>query len=158
MQAVGSKVFSTNSGIRSFNTKPESMVFRMGLFDFLKNHTTPEGNVSDSLDTFPEQGKRAETSLGQTTSDAVCSSSDAESVPPNTVTAQESNQENNVIDKELAAFLQKIDKVYPDKIIIGLSTNHKHLSDEATLLYQRFDFNDRNSFFAAYGYTGENRS
>lgn len=112
MQAVGSKVFSTNSGIRSFNTKPESMVFRMGLFDFLKNHTTPEGNVSDSLDTFPEQGKRAETSLGQTTSDAVCSSSDAESVPPNTVTAQESNQENNVIDKELAAFLQKIDKVY----------------------------------------------
>lgn len=129
------KGFSTNIVIRSFNaTKLESMVFRMGLFDFLKNHATPEENVPDSLDALPEQEKKSEAFSERTASAAVYSSSGAERTP-DTVMARDPRQESDVVDKELAAFLQEIDKLYPDKIIIGLSTDHKHLSDEAALLY-----------------------
>lgn len=152
------KGFSTNIVIRSFNaTKLESMVFRMGLFDFLKNHATPEENVPDSLDALPEQEKKSEAFSERTASAAVYSSSGAERTP-DTVMARDPRQESDVVDKELAAFLQEIDKLYPDKIIIGLSTDHKHLSDEAALLYQRLGFPDRNSFLAAYGYKVESQS
>lgn len=58
---------------------------------------------------------------------------------------------------ELTAFFSKINALYPDKVVVGLTTDHKHLSEDVTKLMRELGFHDRKSFFASYGYQYETR-
>lgn len=67
------------------------------------------------------------------------------------------NAQNEANSAELTAFFRKIDVLYPDKVVIGLTADHHHLSEDATKLMRTLGFVDRKSFFASYGYRYETK-
>ena len=67
------------------------------------------------------------------------------------------NAQNEASHAKLTAFFRKIDALYPDKVVIGLTADHHHLSEKASKLMKELCFVDKKSFFAAYGYQYETR-
>ena len=56
------------------------------------------------------------------------------------------------IKVRLDRLFEKLDSAYPDKVIVGLSKNHKHWSETVTELYRLLGYSDNKSFLNAYGY------
>ena len=67
----------------------------------------------------------------------------------------EVGHEPDKIKKRLSTLLEKLDGVYPDKVITRLHQDHKKLGESVTSLYRELGYPDGNSFLEAYGYKVE---
>ena len=56
------------------------------------------------------------------------------------------------LKKKLESLFEKLDSAYPDKIIIGLHSDHKKWGETVTSLYRELGYPDGKSFLEAYGY------
>lgn len=56
------------------------------------------------------------------------------------------------IRKRLDRLFEKLNEVYPDKIVVGLYKDHSSMGDTVTELYRHLGYPDGNSFLNAYGY------
>ena len=67
----------------------------------------------------------------------------------------EVGHEPEKIKKRLSTLFEKLDGVYPDKVITRLHQDHKRLGEGVTSLYRELGYPDGNSFLEAYGYKVE---
>ena len=56
------------------------------------------------------------------------------------------------IKKRLKTLFDKLDTWYPDKVVIGLNSDHKKAGETVTELYRLLEYPDGPSFLNAYGY------
>ena len=57
--------------------------------------------------------------------------------------------------KRMKLLFEKLDSAYPDKVIIGLYTDHKKWSESMVKIYRQLGYSDSTSFLNAYGYSVE---
>ena len=62
------------------------------------------------------------------------------------------------LKKRMAILFGKLDSAYPDKVIVGLSKDHKKWGETVTELYRELGYPDGKSFLEAYGYKYETRA
>ena len=62
-------------------------------------------------------------------------------------------QEPEKIKKRMDTLFAKFDIAYPDKVIVGLSKDHKKWAQTVTELYRLLGYPNGNAFLEAYGYT-----
>lgn len=61
-------------------------------------------------------------------------------------------QEPANIQKRLQRLFEKLDSVYPDKVVVGLHKDHKKWGEAVTELYRLLGYPNGNAFLKAYGY------
>lgn len=61
-------------------------------------------------------------------------------------------QEPANIQKRLHRLFEKLDSVYPDKVVVGLHKDHKKWGEAVTELYRLLGYPNGNAFLKAYGY------
>ena len=62
------------------------------------------------------------------------------------------------VKKRMDNLFRKLDQAYPDKVICGMSRDHKKWGETVTELYRLLGYPDSRSFLQAYGYTVKNAS
>ena len=62
------------------------------------------------------------------------------------------------VKKRMEDLFRKLDRAYPDKVICGMSRDHKKWGETVTELYRLLGYPDSRSFLKAYGYTVKNAS
>lgn len=57
------------------------------------------------------------------------------------------------IRQRIETLFEKLDRAYPDKVIVALHKDHKNWGETVTDLYRQLGYPDGNSFLKAYGYS-----
>ena len=57
------------------------------------------------------------------------------------------------IRRKIERLFERLNEVYPDRVIVGLHNKYKKLGEKVTELYRQLGYPDGNSFLNAYGYT-----
>ena len=67
-------------------------------------------------------------------------------------------EEPEAIARRLTTFFARLDSYYPDKVVIGLHTEHKKLGERLTVLYRELGYDSGEEMLSAYGYTYAHRN
>ena len=62
-------------------------------------------------------------------------------------------QEDAKLRRRLDRLFAKLERTYPDKVVVGLNADHPHWGEQVTELYRLLGYPDSRTFLAAYGFT-----
>lgn len=62
-------------------------------------------------------------------------------------------EEPEGLQELLREVMEKLEEVYPDRVVIGLHADHKRLGKKVTELYRLLQYENGNEFLKAYGFT-----
>lgn len=67
------------------------------------------------------------------------------------------NEPDRIKDR-IKTLFERIDSAYPDKIIVGLHSNHKKMGETVSEIYKALGYESGKDFLEAYGYKCEKKA